>query len=280
MPVRGFLDDSRTDVLYWCVPSTRDQRPYNVAYYQRNREAEIARVALRQRATLDWLRNLRRVPCMDCGGVFPPHVMDFDHRDPTQKSFSLAAEKVLLKNRKVLEAEVAKCDVICANCHRIRTALQYASGILDFGFKASSEPAATPLMQRRREQWHRRRGQQMDVLIRLRQLPCADCGRTFPVCAMEFDHRPGLQKIGLVSQMAGRVTIRTLLEEVAKCDIVCTNCHRDRSYRRRFAIAGVAQLEEHEFSKLRVAGSSPVSRSASVQLPLIEESRAPYHVAA
>lgn len=71
-----------------------DQRPYNVAYYARNRAAEIERVTRRQQATLAWLRDLRRVPCMDCGGVFAPHVMDFDHRDPRTKSFSLAADKV------------------------------------------------------------------------------------------------------------------------------------------------------------------------------------------
>ncbi len=216
----------------------------------------------RQRATLEWLRDLRRVPCMDCGAIFLPHVMDFDHRNPSEKSFSLAAEKVLLKSRKLLEIEVAKCDVVCANCHRIRTAAQYASGVFHWGFKPASAPAASPEAERRRQQWHRRRREQMDLLIRLRQLPCADCGGTFPICAMEFDHRDASEKNGLVSAMAGRVKIRTLLEEIAKCDIVCTNCHRDRSYRRRLTNAGVAQLAEHEFSKLRVAGSSPVSRSA------------------
>jgi hypothetical protein len=261
------------------MPSTREQRPYNVAYYWRNRSREIERVLRRQRATLAWLRDLRRVPCMDCGGVFPPHVMDFDHRDPRQKSFSLAAENVLLKNRALLELEVAKCDVVCANCHRIRTAAQYASGVLEHLFRPADVPSPSPAAQKRRERWHRRRREQMDLLIRLRGLPCADCRGTFPVCAMEFDHRDSRKKNGLVSQMAGRVTIQHLLEEIAKCDIVCTNCHRDRSFRRRFTSAGVAQLEEHEFSKLRVAGSSPVSRS-DVQLRLILDPRTPYRYVA
>jgi hypothetical protein len=37
---------------------------------------------------------------------------------------------------------------------------------------------------------------------------------------MEFDHRDATQKSGFVSRMAGNVTIRRLLEEIAKCDIV------------------------------------------------------------
>lgn len=83
-------------------------------------------MTVRQRATLQLLRDLRRVPCADCGGIFPPFVMDFDHRDPTQKRFSIAAGKSLLKNRVVLMAEIAKCDIVCANCHAMRTKRQQA----------------------------------------------------------------------------------------------------------------------------------------------------------
>ncbi len=101
-----------------------------MAYYARNRDAEIERVTRRQQATLAWLRELRSVLCMDCGGTFPPYVMDFDHRDPKTKPFSLAAGKSLLKNRAVLEAEVAKCDIVCANCHRIRTHTAFMNGTM------------------------------------------------------------------------------------------------------------------------------------------------------
>jgi len=87
--------------------------------------------------------------------------MDFDHRNPETKVFSLAAGHALLKNRALLEAEVAKCDVICANCHRIRTAAQFAAGILDRGWKPSEKPAATPNLQKHRDDQHRRRREQM-----------------------------------------------------------------------------------------------------------------------
>jgi len=45
--------------------------------------------------------------------------MDFDHRDPNVKVDHVAS--MLSAGVNKLEAEIAKCDVVCANCHRIRT---------------------------------------------------------------------------------------------------------------------------------------------------------------
>lgn len=58
-------------------------------------------------------------PCADCGGLFPPYVLDFDHvpeRGP--KRFHLGQPD---RNLKEVMEELAKCDLVCANCHRIRT---------------------------------------------------------------------------------------------------------------------------------------------------------------
>ena len=66
-------------------------------------------------------------------------------------------------------------------------------------------------------------------------MPCVDCGRTFPYFVMQFDHRDPREKKYLVSQMVGRTGTETILAEVRKCDIVCTNCHRERTYQRRCA---------------------------------------------
>lgn len=274
------LDTDRTHVLCLGILRKRDRRSYNLAYYARNRDAEIARVITRQQSTLAWLRELRQVPCMDCGRVFPPHVMDFDHRDPKTKSFGLASSHALLRSRGQLLAEIAKCDIVCANCHAIRTAAAYEHGLLEYGFRLAATPHRNRTAQGRRERFRRHRAAQNELLDRIRQLPCTDCGGTFPIVVMQFDHRDPSKKHQMLSQMAGRVRIATLLEEIAKCDIVCTNCHRDRSFRRRSAYAGVAQLVEREFSKLDVAGSSPVSRSVIEQLRLIEESATPFHDAA
>ncbi len=75
----------------------------------------------RQRA---WMDSLKDKPCMDCGKSYPPECMDFDHRDPTIKVERLSELSRKLASPVVILAEVAKCDLICANCHRIRTKKQ------------------------------------------------------------------------------------------------------------------------------------------------------------
>lgn len=65
-------------------------------------------------------------PCVDCGEC-DIVTLEFDHEDPKSKK---AAVGELLRYRhswKVIEAEIAKCQVRCANCHRKRTAKQFGS---------------------------------------------------------------------------------------------------------------------------------------------------------
>jgi hypothetical protein len=54
---------------------------------------------------------------------------------------------------------------------------------------------------------------------------------------MEFDHRDPATKSAALSRMLGHAGLRRILDEVAKCDIVCVDCHRDRTFRRRIAAA-------------------------------------------
>lgn len=50
---------------------------------------------------------------------------------------------------------------------------------------------------------------------------------------MDFDHRLGEEKSGNMAELAGQGMSRERLdEELAKCDVVCANCHRERTYRR------------------------------------------------
>jgi hypothetical protein len=50
---------------------------------------------------------------------------------------------------------------------------------------------------------------------------------------MDFDHREATAKAGRVTGMIGRAGNARILAEVAKCDIVCANCHRVRTFERR-----------------------------------------------
>ena len=65
----------------------------------------------------------------------------------------------------------------------------------------------------------------------LKQVPCADCGESRNPEAMDFDHVRGRKK-GNVSQLLGTVPFHEVLAEIAKCEVVCAGCHRERTKER------------------------------------------------
>lgn len=202
------------------MPRTRDQSYFNRRYYRAHRDEEIARVRARQKRTHAFLAVFKARPCADCGVQFKPHQMDFDHRDPAQKSFTLSRPTALLASHDRLMAELAKCDVVCANCHRTRTRRQHQARLARRGPSTARSP---------RIEYHRIRWRADAALLdELRNVPCTDCGGRFPPWVLEFDHRDPSTKRAGVNQLLGHGRAR-VLAEVALCDIVCATCHRDRS---------------------------------------------------
>ena len=91
-------------------------------YYAAHTEYEAKRGARRYKEMQDWVASLKTGPCMDCGGTFPSVCMHFDHRPGEEKVLNIAA-LARHNNKKAILEEIAKCDLICANCHAIRTFL-------------------------------------------------------------------------------------------------------------------------------------------------------------
>jgi hypothetical protein len=65
-----------------------------------------------------WLDGLKCAPCGRCKHKFPPYVMDWHHRSPATKKFSIGSG-AFRRSRTALLEEIAKCDLLCANCHRM-----------------------------------------------------------------------------------------------------------------------------------------------------------------
>lgn len=104
---------------YWCKTChCAYQRKYYEKYKAYYLKLQNERVARHRRL----IRQAKDVPCADCGCRYPQYVMDFDHRPGEKKCFnlSIAAGQTRLSWEKII-AEIAKCDVVCANCHRERT---------------------------------------------------------------------------------------------------------------------------------------------------------------
>ena len=76
-----------------------------------------------------------------------------------------------------------------------------------------------------------KRMKQEEVLRYLLDHCCVDCGEDDPV-VLEFDHVRG-EKLGDVSSLLDRHAFTPTIEaEIAKCDVVCANCHRRRTAQR------------------------------------------------
>lgn len=84
--------------------------------------------------------------------------------------------------------------------------------------------------QRRREYRKKRR----EFLNSLKDKPCKDCGKKYPYYVMDFDHREGIEKLGNIAHLVNQNfwSYEKLLNEISKCDIVCANCHRIRTFQR------------------------------------------------
>lgn len=68
------------------------------------------------------------------------------------------------------------------------------------------------------------------LLVSLKNVPCTDCGENYPSYIMDFDHLDGNTKYQNVSALIN--SKGKLLEEIKKCEIVCSNCHRERTFNR------------------------------------------------
>jgi hypothetical protein len=94
---------------------------YNQEHYKLNRERKLNYAKLRYQRGQTFIHALKNnVPCKDCYKMYPPYVMQFDHRIPSEKSFEISGAK-LVYPIEILCREIAKCDLVCANCHAERT---------------------------------------------------------------------------------------------------------------------------------------------------------------
>ena len=118
-PVDAFHRWSKRDGRQpWC----RDcRKAYDAAYFQRVKDRRRVEKRRKYRATLEWLWAIKESsPCTDCGQYFHHAAMSFDHLPGCHKRGDIGT-LVRHAGRKTLLEEMAKCELVCANCHALRT---------------------------------------------------------------------------------------------------------------------------------------------------------------
>ena len=101
----GFLKED------WFSPSTYSE------YEKRQEIVKSKRVKTRQK----FINNYKiKLGCAKCGYNKHPAALDFSHRNPKEKQFNISAGRFYSMEK--LTKEIEKCDILCANCHREKTA--------------------------------------------------------------------------------------------------------------------------------------------------------------
>ena len=202
-------------------------------YYLRDPASYKARAAANNKLAVarnraQFREYMRNATCMDCD-IRDFTVLELDHRDPQKKRDDVSNLVRQALSWPSIAKEIAKCDVVCANCHRRRTARHFGwHKLLGMG-KLVLPPLperGTPAYERIRSVRHdlaRRHRNRSHVLAFLQQHPCTICGEDDPV-VLDFDHTR--DKVRHVSDLISRGRWSKLLAEIEKCRVLCANCHR------------------------------------------------------
>lgn len=94
-------------------------------WYPKNKERHLTYVKRNKQRVTEFIESYKRArSCIDCGfsGKNFPYVLDFDHihgRDA--KKFTIGSWSHSVLSVEAIRKEIEKCELVCANCHRIRT---------------------------------------------------------------------------------------------------------------------------------------------------------------
>jgi|SRR6185437_767198 len=124
-PLTDFKFKNKAKGTYqsYCTPCKKEiDRQYYLTNPERGKYVRANAQAMKDSNRAYIWDYFKANPC-PCGET-DPRVLEFDHIDPTTKKGNLA-ELVGSHSLEVIKAEIAKCRVLCANCHRRHTYEQF-----------------------------------------------------------------------------------------------------------------------------------------------------------
>ena len=160
---------------------------------------------------IKWLQELKsNIPCKDCGKIYEPYCMDYDHLPDFKKHKSVS--RMVLENapkEKILE-EINKCELVCVLCHNKRTFNR-------FNEKLGNKRA-----------WKNHNLRNINIINSFKSQPCTICNQQYDHFNMQIDHIDPKDKLYDVCKLKS-CKKQTLLNELEKCQVVCALCHRKKS---------------------------------------------------
>lgn len=193
--VGGKPDDVELpDGMEWSELSV-DQR-----WHYRNREWNAERTRRRRARLRRWLNEYKQeCGCTRCSEA-DPACLDFHHGRPSEKEMDVGTMVTHGYGKAALREEIETCAVLCANCHRLEHHTPPTDELRAWVFERKQERGG-----------------------------CSRCGEAGPAC-LEFHHIDG-EKDATIARLVADGRPRTVIEaEMAKCELVCANCHRQMHF--------------------------------------------------
>lgn len=121
-PLSDFPLKNKKKSLYHCrckvCYNEKSRREYSTKY----RDAQLKRAKRNKQRNREFVYQILLVSsCLDCGES-DPIVLEFHHRDPKDKVMCISHMAWQTYSQKKILEEIEKCDVLCSNCHKRRTA--------------------------------------------------------------------------------------------------------------------------------------------------------------
>lgn len=211
----------------YCVSQVSKQ------HYQDNKQSYMERIHTRDKKILQDNRGklaayLAQHPCIDCGQT-DIRVLDLDHVRGTKRE-AIARMVRLSYSWSTIESEIDKCEVRCANCHRIKTG-QTSNSWRNFFLTLEERILPDPVRSSNAFRAMQTRVENMQKIhFYLSSHPCVDCGNS-DIRVLEFDHVRG-EKYENISRMIQSSPWKAIEAEIAKCEVRCANCHRIQTIER------------------------------------------------
>lgn len=166
-------------------------------HYLTNKQKYAASRSKNKSARAAWVQEIKsKLQCKSCG-FKDWRCLDFHHRNPSEKFKGICLMVRDGYSEDAILAEINKCDVLCANCHNEH----------HYGECSPSEY--------NKREWFRAYKE---------SLACEHCGVKKSPCLVF--HHLGDKKATLNALTRNGTTLAVILEEIAKCQVLCFNCHR------------------------------------------------------
>ncbi len=219
-----------------------------VECYRQNTPEKRSHSRERRRHTKNLVVAMLGGRCLRCGYDRCSGALQAHHRDPAQKRTRLSR---LMTSRQNAFLESEKCDLLCANCHaiwhdeqrsEIPTDRKQVEPVRPNGHKGPwckmhgeetefylyvGSSAKCKICEKKRIAQYRRNTKKR-LMIDMQVTGCSACHRQYPPGCMQWHHVDPAKKEFSIGARGNIKAYSKVLQEAAKCDAVCANCHAEK----------------------------------------------------